>query len=59
MQYLLKLIKSYILLLETGKYKDLFVDSIQFEQEIKEVNSTIDSVDMQEMMMNLLNFISN
>lgn len=29
----------------TGKYKDLFVDSIQFEQEIKEVNSTIDSVD--------------
>lgn len=29
----------------TGKYKDLFVDSIQFEQEIKEVSSTIDSVD--------------
>ena len=28
----------------TGKYKDLFVDSIQFEQEIKQVDSTIDSV---------------
>ena len=28
----------------TGKYKDLFVDSIQFEQELKQVDSTIDSV---------------
>lgn len=28
----------------SGKYKDLFVDSIQFEQELKEVNSTIDNV---------------
>ena len=27
-----------------GKYKDLFVDSIQFEEELKEVNSTIDNV---------------
>lgn len=29
----------------SGKYKDLFVDSIQFEQELKQVNSTIDNVD--------------
>ncbi len=28
----------------SGKYKDLFVDSIQFEQELKQVNSTIDNV---------------
>lgn len=28
----------------SGKYKDLFVDSIQFEKELEEVNSTIDNV---------------
>lgn len=27
-----------------GKYKDLFVDSIQFEQELQQVNTTIDNV---------------
>lgn len=28
----------------SGKYKELFVDSIQFEKELEEVNSTIDNV---------------
>ncbi|MCI8277479.1 MAG: hypothetical protein HFJ46_06165 [Clostridia bacterium] len=42
----------------TGKYKDLFIESIQLESELKKVNSTIDTVNNYlEQVENVYNFL--